>query len=644
MNEKTYLILEYQKIKEKLKEFTLSDLGKKMVDKLYPYTDLAAIENILNITSEAKSIIEKSPSIPLVGLHDISHSLEKVDAGGVLQPEDLVKVSAFLRGCSKMKKYMKNYEYIAPILSSYRNSITALDEIENEIESSIEGNRVSDRASGTLSKIRKKVEAMEAKIEQKLQSILTSSKNKMYIQDFYISKRNDRFVIPVKSSYKNFIEGNVVGTSTTGSTVFIEPHATNKLTNELKILKSQEEQEEYQILSSISSYIGLYIKEMKVNMEVMAEYDFAFAKGKYSNLIRGRSPKINDRDYINIIEGKHPLLGSEAIPLNFEIGNNYRTLVITGPNTGGKTVGLKTIGLLTLMVQSGIHIPVKEGSDIAIFERVLVDIGDSQSIEHSLSTFSGHMKNIIEIINKASYSTLILVDEVGTGTDPLEGAALAVAILDELYRCGAITVATTHYGEIKNYADQHHGFENGCMEFDPETLGPLYTLSIGKAGKSNALWISERLGLRDRVLKKAKKYIDSKSQNISNITFDIEDSIIKKKPLKKSSPIVPKEEVNSSYQVGDCIVLNESGEKAIVYEVEDEYGNLVVKHKGSFITVNRKRVKMFIERESLYPTDYDLDIVFKHWKERKLEHDVKRGALKKKDMDIRLKELEEINK
>lgn len=502
---KAFDTLEYEKIKERLKEFTSSDLGKQRIDRLMPSTDMSAITNMLKITTEGKNILNISPHIPLHGLHDIKELISKIEIGGILYPNDLAKVSSFLRGCKKMKKFMIVHDFTAPILSSYRYSITDLSDIETEIESSIEGSRVSDNASTELSKIRKKISSMEEKIENKMQSILSSSKYKQYIQDFFVSKRKNRFVIPIKSSYKNQMEGTIVDASATGATVFLEPAAITKLTNELSILKSQEESEEYQILATISGYIALHIKEIKINLEVMAEYDYDFAKARYSNSIDAVEVRINNNDYIKIIGGKHPLLGENAIPLDFQIGKEYRTLVITGPNTGGKTVSLKTIGLLILMVQSGLHIPVNKESEIAIFDRILVDIGDKQSIEQSLSTFSGHMKNIIEIISKARYSTLILLDEIGTGTDPSEGAGLAAAILDELYRSGAITIASTHYGEIKDFAEQHQGFENGCMEFDTKTLGPLYKLSIGKAGKSNALWISERLGMRPKVLEKADR-------------------------------------------------------------------------------------------------------------------------------------------
>ncbi len=631
---KAFETLEYGKIKEMIKEFTASDLGKKRIEKLTPSTDIDAISSMLDLTSEGKNILSKSPHIPLHGLHDIEELIAKIEMGGILYPIDLSKISSFLRGCRKTKKFMNNHDYTAPTLSSYRYNITELSEIETEIESSIEGSRVSDKASNELSKIRKKITIMEDRIESKMQSILSSAKYKQYIQDFFVSKRNNRFVIPIKSSYKNQMEGTIVEASATGATVFMEPSAITKLTNELSILKAQEESEEYQILATISGYIALHIKEIKINLEVMAEYDFVFAKAKYSNSINGIEVKINNNDYIKIVKGKHPLLGEEAIPLDFEIGKDYRTLVITGPNTGGKTVSLKTIGLLTMMVQSGLHIPAASGSEIAIFDRVLVDIGDKQSIEQSLSTFSGHMKNIIEIINKARYSTLILLDEIGTGTDPSEGAALAAAILDELYRNGAITIASTHYGEIKDYADQHQGFENGCMEFDPKTLSPLYKLSIGKAGRSNALWISERLGMRPRVLEKAREYIESRQNvGINKVKYEIDNTDLKL-PKKKTKAVQNKKDSGKDenrFRKGDSVIIGNTDEKGIVYEVDDEYGNVVVLVRNEYKTFHKKRLKLHIKREDLYPPGYDLDVVFVPYNKRRLEHDLRRGAVKNID-------------
>ncbi|MTI66411.1 MAG: endonuclease MutS2 [Firmicutes bacterium] len=611
--------LEYEKIKNELKSHTVSGLGKKLVDKLKPLKNLEIVRRKINETTEAINILNSHGNIPLQGLHDVEFLLEKVEKGKVLKPSELLKISDFLRGCRNIKIFMKDKDFIAPVLSSYVNSIVEFKDLEEEINTSIEGNRISSKMYPSLEKIRKKIKITNDRIEQKLNSILNSNKYRSCIQEFFISKRNGRLTIPFKSICKNKIDGSVIDTSQTGSTVFIEPKSINKLSKELEILKMDEEAEEYQVLATITGYIRFYIKELKINIDLMAEYDFVFAKAKYSFSIKGVKAIVNNKGKVNIVEGKHPLLDDDCVPLNFSIGDDFRTLVITGPNTGGKTVALKTIGILTLMTQSGLHIPAKKGTEISIFDNILVDIGDNQSIEQSLSTFSGHIKNIIKIISNTNFATLVLLDEIGTGTDPSEGAGLAASILHELYSLGAITVATTHYGEIKEYASQHEGFENGCMEFDPNTLKPLYKLNIGKAGTSNALWIANKLGLRKRVLKNAKKYINKRKSD-EKIEFDIDDCKLE----------IPKDKIkkeDKSFSKGDCVIIKKTNEKAIIYKVEDEFGDLVVLLKDEFIKINKKRVKLFIKNEQLYPEGYDLDNIFISWEKRKIKKEIEKGTM-----------------
>ncbi|MTI71774.1 MAG: endonuclease MutS2 [Firmicutes bacterium] len=611
--------LEYEKIKNELKSHTVSGLGKKLVDKLKPLKNLEIVRRKINETTEAINILNSHGNIPLQGLHDVEFLLEKVEKGKVLKPSELLKISDFLRGCRNIKIFMKDKDFIAPVLSSYVNSIVEFKDLEEEINASVEGNRISSKMYPSLEKIRKRIKITNDRIEQKLNSILNSDKYRSCIQEFFISNRNGRLTIPFKSIYKNKINGSVIDTSQTGSTVFIEPASINKLSKELEILKMDEEAEEYQVLATITGYIRLYIKELKINIDLMAEYDFVFAKAKYSFSIKGVEAIVNNKGKVNIIEGKHPLLENDCVPLNFTIGDDYRTLVITGPNTGGKTVALKTIGILTLMTQSGLHIPAKKGTEISIFDNILVDIGDNQSIEQSLSTFSGHIKNIIKIISNTNFATLVLLDEIGTGTDPSEGAGLAASILHELYSLGAITVATTHYGEIKEYASQHKGFENGCMEFDPNTLKPLYKLNIGKAGTSNALWIANKLGLRKRVLNNAKKYINKRKSD-ERIEFDIDD-------CKLEIPKDKTKKEDNGFNKGDCVIIKKTNEKAIIYEVEDEYGDLTVLLKDEFIKINKKRVKLFIKKEQLYPEGYDLDNVFVSWDKRKIKKEIEKGTM-----------------
>ena len=427
------------------------------------------------------------------------------------------------------------------------------------------------------------------KIKEKLDRFLKNSENKQYIQEFFISKRNGRYTVPIKASYKNYVQGTIIESSSKGTTVFMEPSTVSKYTSELAILKAEESVEEYKILGMLTELINEKIREVKINIEVIAEYDMIWAKAKYSNDIDGIKPELNEHGYIKIVNGKYPLI-KNPVPLNFEIGDDYRTLIITGPNAGGKTVVLKTVGILTLAVQSGFHIPAEEGTEISVFNKIFVDIGDNQSIENALSTFSSHVKNLAGIIKESSKSTLLLFDEIGSGTEPNEGAALAIAILEELYHKGCITIATTHYGEIKNFSQEHTHFENAAMEFKKDTLEPLYKLHIGKSGDSNALYISKKMGIPDSIIERTRKYIETKKYN-----YDVINS---SKVIKKKEEV---EEVNLKYNycMGDKVILLDNNESAIVYKELDELNNLTVFYKKEFIKVNYKRVKLELTASEL---------------------------------------------
>lgn len=397
----------------------------------------------------------------------------------------------------------------------------------------------------------------------------------------------------------------------------MEPNVISKHTSELAVLKAEESVEEYKILATLTEMLFERIKDLKMNVDVISEYDMIWAKAKYSKVINGIKPKLNDYGYIKIIKGKYPLI-KDSIPLDFEIGKDYRGLIITGPNAGGKTVVLKTIGLLTLAIQSGFHIEAEEGTEFSVFKKLFVDIGDNQSVENALSTFSSHVKNLAEIIRESTKSTLLLFDEIGSGTEPNEGSALAIAILEELYHKGSITISTTHYGEIKNFSKEHPDFENAAMEFEKETLEPLYKLSIGKVGDSNALYISKKMGLYDSIIDRARKYMDTKSYNYNLI----EDSkIIKNKELQA-------EEDFYEYSVGDKVTLLENNESAIVYKERDRLNNVTILYNKEFIDVNYKRIKLELKASELYPEGYDLNQLFISYKERKLEKDIKRGSKK----------------
>ncbi len=625
MDNSTLEKLNYYEIKEIVKRYCISGLGKSLIDKLEPSTNLKVVKRRLDETSEGRSLLDASYHIPLDGIFNVLPLIDKMEKGASLEPGDLTMMSDFLRGSRKVKNFMKDKEGYAPTLSLYGDNITDLSYIEEEINNSITGNRVDSNASKELKKIRKqmdicegKIKEKEGKIKEKLDRFLKNPANKEYIQDFFISRRNGRYTIPIKSSFKNYVQGTIIEASSKGSTVFIEPDTVGRFTSELSILEAEESVEEYRILAVITEMLYERIKELKMNIDVISELDMIWAKAKYSSEIQGIQPKINDYGYIKITKGCNPLI-KNPVPLDFEIGRDYRTLVITGPNAGGKTVVLKTVGMLTLATMLGFHIKAKGDTEISIFKKIFVDIGDDQSIENALSTFSSHVKNLAHIIKESNKSTLLLFDEIGSGTEPNEGAALAIAVLEDLYKKGCITVATTHYGEIKNFSEQHPDFENAAMEFEKDSLDPLYKMTIGKTGDSNALYISKKMGIPDRILEKTKMYIENKNYN-----YDM----VKESKKAKDKSLNQIEHHVTDYFVGDKVMWLDKNESAIIYKGLDMNNNVTIFYNREFIEVNYRRVKLEFRATELYPEGYDMNQIFVSFKERKLERDIERGSKK----------------
>lgn len=618
MNNKTMEKLNYTKLKELVKSYCVSSLGKELIDKLKPSLDIKQVNRRLEETSEGRRLLDASYHIPLEGVFNINPLMDKIEKGGVLEPSELVTVGDFLRGCRKIKNFIKDKEGYAKTLSAYGENITELDFIEDEINISIKGSIVDSGASKELKKIRNRIDICEGKIKERLERFIKNPSNKEALQEFFVSERNGKFTVPIKASYKNRVDGTIIETSSKGNTVFIEPSVVSKYSSELISLKAEESIEEYKILAEITEMIYGKLKEIKINIEVIAEYDMIMAKAKYSKEISGIKPKLNEVGYIKIVNGIYPLI-KNPVPLNFEIGKSYRSLIITGPNAGGKTVVLKTVGLLTLAVQSGFHIEADEGTEIAVFNKIFVDIGDDQSIENALSTFSSHVKNLSEIIKESNKNTLLLFDEIGSGTEPNEGAALAISILEELYKKGCITVASTHYGEIKNFSNNHPDFENAAMEFKLDTLEPLYKLHIGKSGDSNALYIAKKMGISDKIIEKTKRYIEDKEYN-----YDL----VEESKLYKDKTYINNKEKLYEYKQGDKVTLLDNNESGIVYKERDRDNNLIVMVNKEFIKVNYKRIKLEIRAKELYPEGYDMNQLFVSFKERKLEKDIERGSKK----------------
>jgi dsDNA-specific endonuclease/ATPase MutS2 len=629
MNDMTFEKLHYNELKNKVKNHCVSSLGKELIERLQPSSNIKVVRNRLNETSEARKLLDAEKHLPLTGISNITSHIEKIEKGMILTPAELLAISDFLRGCRNLKKFMADKEFFAPVLYAYALSITEFRDIEEDILFAIRGNRVDSGASKELKRIRNQIAKTEEKIEERLNKFLKSGANKEYIQESYISKKDDRFTIPIKASFKNHVSGTIIETSSKGSTVFIEPEVVSKLNMELVSLISEESVEEYQILATLTGAIHESLHEIGINIECIGQYDMIFAKAKYSKSTDAIEPKINNYGYIKLSNSKHPLLESSIVPLDFEIGEDYRSLVITGPNAGGKTVVLKTIGILTLAVMSGFHIMAKQGTEIAIFDHVFVDIGDNQSIENALSTFSSHMKNISEIMSSATNNTLLLFDEIGSGTEPNEGAALAIAILEEFYHMGCITIATTHYGEIKRYSEMHDDFMNAAMLFNSVELKPMYKLLIGQSGESNALWISSRMNIRENVLKRAQLYIENKNYNLE---------IVKENKIKKPVHEVDQPLETSHYEIGDRVRLISMDDYAIVYEPRDKFNNIKVFYKGEVLEVNIKRIQLDIKATQLYPEGYDINTIFTSFQDRKLQHDLERGskkALRKVQKEIR---------
>jgi MutS2 family protein len=631
LNKNAFELLEYNKIIEILKGYALSEYAKEEIDKLVPYVDINKIRINMKETTEARKIIDINSSIPIHSLKGAKGVIEKLNKGMVIMPEELGVLHGLLGDVIKLKRFMMDKDYVAPSVSTYALSMHEMEEVFQEIERCIVHGRVDDKASSELSKVRKKIRIVEERIKNKIDNYLTNDKYKGYLQEAIVTQRNGRYVIPVKSQYKKEFNGSVHDMSKSGSTFFIEPAEIRKAQDELNIYKIEEDKEVYKILANITNLIVSYQRELSVNIEIMIKYDFLFAKAKFSRDINGNDAIFNKKNYINIKEGRHPLIGKDAVPLDFIIGEEYKGLIITGPNTGGKTVALKTVGLMTMMAQAGMHVPVADNSEFAVFGDVLVDIGDAQSIQQSLSTFSSHIKNIINIIQCADEHSLVIIDEVGAGTDPGEGMGLAIAIIEEIYSNGSILLATTHYSEIKNFAREREGFINGSMDFDISTLKPLYKLNIGKAGESNAFLIALRLGMDNKLIerahymtyKKEKDYsgfiLEKESSNKSTAREEHKAQIQKIQTAEKIEAISKAQKKKSKFQIGDCVYISFMNRTGIVYELENskgEYGVLVMKKK---IKVNKKRLSLYIDNQELYPEDYDYDVVLKSKDNRKKE-------------------------
>lgn len=642
MNEQSLKRLEYDKIKEKLLSFTLSESGRALANAHKPSAVEAQVRAWLKETEEASNLLASGASVPLSSMEGMEPFIALLGKGKIYSEQELQSLSKWLGSVAQMKRYMESKRFLAPTISGYGDSMADCPELSQEIDRSIRYGVLTDQASASLGHIRRQIAVAEDRIERKLNSVL--GKYKSALQESIVSKRNGHYVIPVKRESRKQVPGTVWDESASGQTLFVEPVDVGELQGEWLLWKSEEERERTIILAALSELAEQYEQQLKWNVEAMASFDFIFARAKLALTYDGIAAELVDRPYIRIEGGRHPLLGEGCVPLHVELGGDWSQLIITGPNTGGKTVTLKTIGLLSLMVQSGLLIPAGAGTKFGIFQHIMADVGDGQSIEQSLSTFSAHMASLKEILSAANGRSLVLLDELAAGTDPSEGIALSIAVLEELLDRRTLTAATTHFNEIKRFASRTDGCTNARMTFHADTLKPMYQLEIGEAGESYAFAIARRFGLPERIVRRAEQNVaayrhsgspDEEAAGVRHEAGDGDTALpVDKRP--ESQPRGTRQQKQPSFghregetggnakgqqrpfQVGDCVWIYPLRRTGIVYKAANERGEVIVQVEKRKLSFNRKRLSLYIASEKLYPgADYDMDIVFDSKENRK---------------------------
>jgi DNA mismatch repair protein MutS2 len=524
MNERTLRTLEYEKVRAMVAERVACSLGRELAERLEPTNDLLEARRRQRETTEAVSLYRGGKSVPLGGIHSLRVQIVRAAKGGMLEPHELLDVADTCGAGRKLKRFLLEHAEGLTILPALANMISPLQSLEAEIRQAItEQGEVSDNASPALAQVRKAQRGIQSRIRDRVDAILRGPAAR-YLQDPIVSLRDDRYVIPVRVEYKSQVPGIVHDMSGSGATLWIEPQAVVELNNELKELALQEREEVARILQRLSGLVAEAERELVHSQEALAQIDFACAKARLSLELHCVEPELNNQGWLEIRKGRHPLLKGSVVPVDIHLGRTFDTLVITGPNTGGKTVTLKTVGLFVVMAQAGLHLPASYGTEISLFDQVFVDVGDEQSIEQSLSTFSSHMSNIVRILQEIDGRALVLLDELGAGTDPTEGAALGMSILEHLHARGAKTIATTHYSELKTFAFTRPRVENASVEFDLETLRPTYRLLIGMPGRSQAFEISERLGLAKLIVERARGFLTKQEERVESLIQGIHET------------------------------------------------------------------------------------------------------------------------
>ncbi|MGC6767749.1 endonuclease MutS2 [Enterococcus sp. LJL51] len=616
MDKKIYNALQFNLIKDEIKKYAFSSFAKQNIEKREPSSSLATVQRWLDETEEATIILASGQHVPFMGLTRIEQLTNQITKGLVLEPGELIEYADFLRSFRLIAKLFEKNQYQTPILYSYTNDLADFSEISEAIYDSVQGGRVKSESSKELKRIRNQISKLEKEIDQRLRKFMSNSQNQQKLQDRLVLIKDERYTVPIKTEFKQKVAGTIIDQSSKGTTVFIEPDTVRKYNDLLIMEKAAETGEVYQILAYLTGLIGEKMTELTYCIDVITELEVIFARGKYSRSINGTKPSVNKEERIVLNKVQHPLL-KDPVPLSLDLGIDNRALVITGANAGGKTIVLKTVALMSLMTMFGLLISNGPGTDIAVFDNVFIDIGDQQSLENSLSTFSGHMQNLSEILRKANRHTLVLLDEIGSGTEPNEGAALAIALMEEMYKKGSLLIATTHFGEIKEFALQHEDFMTAGMAFDAETLTPKYKLLLGETGESHAFWIAEKMHISPLVLKNAEAYLNHRSYDFGRTTFELAA-----KPVEQTTaaPI-------QNFSKGDRVRNNDTGKIGLFYEpVDDYYGKVYVEKEMEDVLL--KRLTLISTAAELYPQDYDLDSLFEAFAERKYKRDLVRGSKK----------------
>lgn len=616
--------IEFDKIKEQWMALAMTDDAKRKIGDMYIYLSEAELRKALRDTSDARKLIETLGAPPLQNVAEIRDILTAAEKGSCLTPHQLEQTGTVLAAVRRLKAYLDRGKMYGSSLAYYEENLTEHEELREEIYRQIRNGGVDDHASGTLRQIREQIGRCEEQMKQKAEQIMRA--NKTCMADHYYTFRNGRICVPVKKEYKLKISGSVIDKSATGSTLFIEPASVAKHGEELQLLKISEENEVYRILYTLTAMVADAADEVKENLALIEKLDFIFSKGKLSIDSDAVEPQINLNRKIALTDARHPLMDREtAVPLQFAPDSGTRGIVITGPNTGGKTVAIKTVMLCCMMAQCGLHVTCRR-ADICMNSSYLCDIGDGQNLSENLSTFSAHIKNVLEVLEEVNSDSFVIMDELGSGTDPAEGMGIAVAILEELRKSGALFLVTTHYPEVKEYAARTPDVINARMTFDQETLLPTYQMVLGEAGESCAFYIADRLGMPGEMLNTAIRAAYGE-EAVGRYGFQNPDSSPERRPADRIRPArEPKSSsrAGSEYQRGDSVMVYPDKKIGIVCRPANDKGVLQVQLPGKKIWINHKRVKLHVAAAKLYPADYDFSIIFETVENRKIRHTMDR--------------------